>query len=61
MKTPNALQLIAVCAGITTAGVAFAHDGHGLIGSHWHATDVWGFALVGALAVLGAWFSGRGK
>ena len=38
----------------------WAHEGHGLWGSHWHATDVLGFAVVIALA-LGAWVIGRRK
>lgn len=40
---------------------AWAHEGHGLPGSHWHATDVWGF-VVGALVVAGlaAWWRNRG-
>ncbi|MEO5670897.1 MAG: hypothetical protein ABIR26_09435 [Ramlibacter sp.] len=42
-----------------TAG-AFAHDGHGMQGSHWHATDVSGFVLVVVLATLAIWLS-RGK
>ncbi|NBU89182.1 MAG: hypothetical protein EBS16_08280 [Betaproteobacteria bacterium] len=35
----------------------WAHDGHGLTGSHWHATDVWGFALALAVAVVMWWWS----
>jgi hypothetical protein len=38
----------------------WAHEGHGLWGSHWHATDVLGFVVVLALA-LGAWVIGRRK
>lgn len=38
---------------------AFAHDGHALDGSHWHASDVWGFVAVAAGAALAVWF-GRG-
>ena len=56
----NALFLIATGALSTGANTAFAHDGHGLIGSHWHATDTWGFiAMVGVVA-LAVWLS-RGK
>ena len=40
---------------------AWAHDGHGLFGSHWHTTDVLGFVAAGAVVGLLAWFSGRGK
>jgi Co/Zn/Cd efflux system component len=36
---------------------AWAHDGHGLGGTHWHATDALGFVGVVALAALGWWLS----
>lgn len=35
---------------------AAAHDGHGLAGGHWHATDVLGFAVAGLVA-LAIWLS----
>lgn len=38
----------------------WAHEGHGLWGSHWHATDVFGFLAVLALA-WGIWAIGRRK
>ena len=37
------------------AGVALAHDGHSQHASHWHATDLWGFVVVGALLAVAAW------
>ncbi len=40
---------------------ALAHDGHGLFGSHWHATDVLGFVAAAGVVALLVWFSGRGK
>jgi len=56
----NAPFLIATYALSTGASTVFAHDGHGLGGSHWHATDSWGFiALMGVVAVA-VWLS-RGK
>jgi len=36
---------------------ALAHDGHGLFGSHWHATDALGFVAVGVLIALAVWLS----
>jgi hypothetical protein len=41
------------------AATAQAHEGHGLEGAHWHATDVFGF--IAALAVVGGlvWWRGR--
>ena len=44
---------------LAAPATAVAHDGHGFEGSHWHATDVWGF--VGLLALIGAaaWWTRR--
>jgi hypothetical protein len=36
---------------------ALAHEGHGLFGSHWHATDALGFVVVGGLIALAVWVS----
>jgi len=57
----NAIVLLATYAISTRASVAFAHDGHGLAGSHWHSTDALGFVAVGCLAAVAIWLSGRGK
>jgi hypothetical protein len=39
---------------------AWAHEGHGLAGSHWHASDAMGF--VAALIVgVAAWYMGNRK
>ena len=47
------------CAALCLpASVAWAHDGHAMPTSHWHATDVWGFLGLGALALL-AFLFGR--
>lgn len=35
----------------------FAHDGHGLFGSHWHPTDALGFVAVAGLIALAVWLS----
>ncbi len=40
---------------------ALAHDGHGLFGSHWHATDTVGLLLVGGAAMAALWLSRGGK
>jgi hypothetical protein len=37
-----------------------AHEGHGAHGTHWHATDTWGFVVVLALVGVTIWF-GRKK
>ena len=57
----NATIMIATYAMTTRASTAFAHDGHGLAGTHWHATDVWGFGVVGGLAAAAIWLSRKGK
>ncbi len=57
----NAIVLIATYAMLTRASGALAHDGHGMAGSHWHATDVWGFVVVGCLSAVAIWFSRKGK
>ena len=61
MKTLNALKTIAGLAMTTGAGTALAHEGHGMAATHWHATDTWGFVVVGALTVLAIWLSRGGK
>jgi len=43
------------------AAPALAHEGHGLLGSHWHATDALGFIGVAAVIALVVWFSSGGK
>ena len=40
--------------------LVFAHEGHGSSGTHWHATDSFGFVLVAVLAAVAIWF-GRKK
>jgi hypothetical protein len=51
---------LAGAAALLSSGVARAHEGHGLAGAHWHATDTWGFLCVALLAALALW-SSRGK
>jgi hypothetical protein len=57
----NALILIASYAVSTGASTSFAHDGHGLTGSHWHATDSWGFVAMLGVVVVTLWLSGGKK
>jgi len=57
-KALNALKLIAISAINTWSITVFAHDGHGLPGAHWHATDVLGFVVLGVAVAI--WLS-RGK
>jgi hypothetical protein len=44
---------------VGTSTIAWAHDGHGLDGSHWHASDAFGLALVAAVVAL--WLFSRRK
>ena len=60
-KSTLTTLLIAACALFTGSSTVFAHDGHGLMGSHWHSTDVLGCVVVGGLAAAAIWLSGRGK
>ena len=55
-----AQQFSAASALLAASAAAWAHDGHAMAGSHWHATDVAGFALVAVLAGLAIFFS-RGE
>ena len=55
------MKKIAALSTLLIALPALAHDGHGLFGSHWHATDVMGFLAAGGVVALLVWLSGRGK
>lgn len=46
---------IAFTAAITSLP-AFAHEGHGLLGSHWHATDALGFVAAGVAVAAAIWW-----
>ena len=61
MKNLFTTKLIAACAISTVSSGIFAHDGHGLPGAHWHATDVWGFAALGVMVALAIWLSRGGE
>ena len=50
-------KLIAAPAIFYWPAALFAHENHGLSGSHWHATDVWGFVALGALLAAAIWAS----
>jgi hypothetical protein len=60
MNHPRLSRLFALALLACTLP-ATAHDGHGLAGAHWHATDAFGLLLVGGLAVLTVWLSRGGK
>ena len=55
------LRSAAVALALLAAhGLALAHDGHGMQGSHWHATDLLGLVFGLAVAAL-VWRSRGGK
>jgi hypothetical protein len=53
----NTTKFIAICAVLVPATSAFSHENHGFIGSHWHASDVAGFAALGVLIAVAIWLS----
>jgi hypothetical protein len=61
MLKVNTTKLIAACAAFPWAISAFGHENHGLNGSHWHATDVWGFVALAALLAAAIWLGRGGK
>jgi len=50
-------KLIAACAGLIGTTAVFAHEGHGLQGVHWHATDTLGFVVVAVMVAVAIWLS----
>ena len=36
---------------------ALAHEGHGLVGPHWHATDAFGFIALAIAIGVAVWIS----
>jgi hypothetical protein len=53
-------KLLAAATLTSAASLAAAHEGHGMDLAHWHATDAWGFVLLGVVAALYFWYR-RGK
>ena len=39
--------------------LALPHDGHGMGATHWHASDTFGFLLLGAVVAAALWASRR--
>ena len=64
MKTLSSPLQIAAAAALAIAAPAQAHDGHGLLGmmgSHWHASDAWGFAALAIAVAVALYLSRSGK
>ena len=55
------IKLIAVYVTLALENAAFSHDGHGLTGSHWHASDAGGFVAFAIAVVVAVWLSRGGK
>jgi hypothetical protein len=56
----SAQRLTSAALLLLSSASVLAHEGHSMAGSHWHATDASGFALVAVLAGLALWLS-RGE
>jgi hypothetical protein len=60
MKGDNVKRDLTVAAALACLPFwSAAHEGHGLSGGHWHATDLWGFVALGAVAALAVWLRRR--
>jgi hypothetical protein len=46
---------LAAAATLLLSGLAAAHEGHGQPGPHWHASDLFGIAIVACVAGLLLW------
>jgi hypothetical protein len=46
------LRKLAALTTLAASAAAWAHEGHGMEGGHWHATDIWGLLAVAAAAAL---------
>jgi hypothetical protein len=57
MKHLRALGTLIGAALMNSA--AFAHEGHGLAGSHWHATDSWGVIALALIVAAALWAARR--
>jgi len=49
------LWLLIVCH----VPLALAHEGHGIGGAHWHATDALGFVVLGVIVGAALWLTRR--
>ncbi|MEO0004295.1 MAG: hypothetical protein RLZZ22_1987 [Pseudomonadota bacterium] len=56
---PSPLIPLMAAIAVSAPSAVLAHDGHGLLGSHWHATDVLGFVAVLVIALVVSLWSRR--
>ena len=52
------MKKLFLLSAASLSGFAHAHDGHGLGGSHWHASDALGFVAV-LVVVAAVWWARR--
>jgi hypothetical protein len=57
MRLRNTSKFMAAAIQLALAPAVLAHDGHGLGGNHWHASDTAGFITVAVLAAAALWLS----
>ncbi len=43
-------------SSLVASSSVWAHEGHGLFGTHWHATDVLGFVAAGVAVAAAVWY-----
>jgi hypothetical protein len=60
MKTRSTPRLATALLALAHVPV-MAHDGHGLTGGHWHATDAWGLVGFGLALAAALWLTRGGK
>jgi hypothetical protein len=56
MKGTSVRTILASLALAAASATTWAHDGHGVAGTHLHASDVFGLLV---LALAGAWWLNR--
>ncbi len=61
MKLKKTLSLGISVLSTACGSTVFAHDGHGQVNTHWHATDAWGFVAMGVMLAVAIWLSRSGK
>ena len=60
MRSKNAIKIIAMYSAYMPSKALFAHDlhdGQGILGSHWHSSDVMGYVVLAIAVALTLWLS----
>ena len=58
LPRPTLLATLAASA-VLLPTLVYAHPGHGMDGSHWHATDAFGLAALAAVFGAAVWWARR--